>query len=303
MPDLRGLLTQHGEDPEMSIASDNNTVVGIQAADSTVTHGKSAAAGDIAGQHDPVSRALAAAVRDAGRIGELLDALKSARLWLPLPDDGSPVITGTAVTLPTVSYLGSDFVPAYSSAEMLRQLTVLEKPALAAETVPHAVVRAVDLARLLPPSVGIALNAGATESVPVYPQGVAYLAEAAIPDNPRTPAGDDDEQISFGPLPPGPANLLAALASALAAVPQVSRAAAAWLTVRFSGEGLVISVTLDDPRYAAARDAAAAAIEQATAAADPLQTDFPIDVTFPGEGEPDLIDDWFASRASSFYQR
>jgi hypothetical protein len=41
------------------------------------------------------------------------------------------------------------------------------------------VVRAADLARLLPPTIGIALNAGASESVPVYPPGVAYLAEDA----------------------------------------------------------------------------------------------------------------------------
>jgi hypothetical protein len=243
----------------MSIASDSNT--------------------------DTVNRALAAAVKDATKIGELLDALKTARLWLPLPDDGSPVITGTAVTLPTVSYLGSDFVPAYSSAEMLRQLTIAESRV----PVPHAVVRAADLARLLPPSVGIALNAGAAESVPVYPQGVAYLA------------GED--QISFGPLPPGATDLLAAVSSALAAVPPVSQAAAAWLTIRFSGEGLVISVTLDDPDDPAARDAVAAAIEHAAAAALPVDAEFPIDVTFPGEGTPDRVDDWFATRGVPFYRR
>jgi SseB protein N-terminal domain len=245
----------------MSIASDSNT--------------------------DTVNRALAAAVKDATKIGELLDALKTARLWLPLPDDGSPVITGTAVTLPTVSYLGSDFVPAYSSAEMLHQLTVAESRA----PVPHAVVRAADLARLLPPSVGIALNAGAAESVPVYPQGVAYLA------------GTDSDQISFGPLPPVAADLLAVVGSALATVPQVSQAAAAWLTIRFSGEGLVISVTLDDPDDPTARDAVAAAIEHAAAVSQPADAEFAIDVTFPGEGTPDRIDDWFATRGVPFYQR
>jgi hypothetical protein len=258
----------------MSIASDSNT--------------------------DTVDRALAAAVKDANKIGELLDALKTARLWLPLPDDGSPVITGTAVTLPTVSYLGSDFVPAYSSAEMLRQLTVAEMPTQATTggyggssqpAVPHAVVRATDLARLLPPSVGIALNAGAAQSVPVYPQGVAYLA------------GDDDDSISFGPLPPAATSLLAAVSSALATLPQVSRAAAAWLTIQFSGEGLVISVTLDDPGDPAARDAVAAAIEHVIGEAGTAQTDFPVDVTFPGETEADSIDGWFASRDSYFYQR
>ncbi len=60
--------------------------------------------------------------QDASRIGELLDVLRAARLWLPLPGDGRQAVTGTAVTLPTVSYLGSDFVPAYSSAELLAEL-------------------------------------------------------------------------------------------------------------------------------------------------------------------------------------
>ena len=61
------------------------------------------------------------AIQDASRIGELLDVLRAARLWLPLPGDGRQAVTGTAVTLPTVSYLGSDFVPAYSSAELLAE--------------------------------------------------------------------------------------------------------------------------------------------------------------------------------------
>ncbi len=238
---------------------------------------------------DTVDRALAAAVEDAAKISELLDVLRTAKLWLPLPDDGTPVVTGTAVTLPTVSYLGSDFVPAYSSADMLRRLTVADGPAQPALTVPHVVVRAADLARLLPPTVGIALNAGATQSVPVYPQGVAYLA-----------AGDESDPISIAPPDAASASLLTAVAAALANVPQVSQASAAWLTVRFSGEGMIFSVTLDDPADAAARDAATAAIERASG---PEQADFPIDVTFPGEAEPDRIDDWFAASAAPFYWR
>jgi SseB protein N-terminal domain len=241
---------------------------------------------------DTVDRAVAAAVEDPARISELLDVLRTARLWLPLPDDGTPVVTGTAVTLPVVCYLGSDFVPAYSSADMLRRLTGTGGPAQAGVTVPHVVVRAADLARLLPPSVGIALNAGAPHSVPVYPQGVACLAEP-----------EDSDPVSIGPLPPGPAGLLAAVGSALTAVPQVSHAAAAWLRVRFCGEGMVLSVALDDPADPAAKDAAIAAIEAAARHAGPGQAGFPIDATFPGEAGPDRIDDWFAAAAAPFYRR
>src|SRR5215469_4314320 len=75
-----------------------------------------------AGEHAPdeVERALAAAISDSSRIGDLLDELSRGRLWLPLPDDGRPVTDGSAVNLPTVTYLGSEFVPAFTSAARLR---------------------------------------------------------------------------------------------------------------------------------------------------------------------------------------
>ena len=67
------------------------------------------------------------------------------------------------------------------------------------------------------------------------------------------------------------------------------------------GEGLVISVTLDDPASEAAHQEVITAIEQA-ADAVPRQG-FPIDVTFPGEGEPDQVDDWISAHADPFYLR
>lgn len=244
-----------------------------------------------------VERALAAAIQDAARIGDLLEVLKTARLWLPLPDDGTPAIQGSAVTLPTVSYLGSDFVPAYSSAELLQILAGPADPANSAAIVPHLVVRAADLARLLPPSIGIALNAGASESVPVYPQGVGYLA-----------ASDDDEddtagRISLGPLPASLDGLLNGIRSGLRTIPRASKASAAWLSVQFAGEGLIISVTLDDPADAGVREMVVAVLERAAELAPPQDTGFPIDVTFPGEGEHDYIDEWISAFTTPFYRR
>jgi hypothetical protein len=55
------------------------------------------------------------------RLGELLDVLSGGRLWVPLPDDVHPVTDGSAVTLPTVTYLGRDFIPAFTAARQLRQ--------------------------------------------------------------------------------------------------------------------------------------------------------------------------------------
>jgi SseB protein N-terminal domain len=307
----------------MSLAADSNTAAraadpaASQAASTPASH----SAPDIA-----VEQALAAAAQDAGRIGELLDALRSARLWLPLPEDGRPVVSGGAVTLPTVSYLGSEFVPAYSSAQLLEQFGRRDSwpepppagsepahtaavrptagppsagpvpvPAQRPQPLPHVVVRAADLARLLPPAIGIALNAGAAQSVPVYPQGVSYLA-----------AGDADEDaggLSVEPLPVRPDPLLAAIAAGLMTIPAARDAVAAWLAVRSAGEGLLIAVTLADPADPATKDMVVGAIERAAWEVEPDQAAFPIDVTFPGEREGDRIDDRIAAVGTPFYRR
>ncbi len=242
-----------------------------------------------------MERALAAAITDAGRIGDLLDALRAARLWLPLPADGSRAINGTAVTLPIVSYLGSDFVPAYSSADLLQRFARPADEAESAAALPYVVVRAADLASLLPPTVGIALNAGASESVPVYPQGVSYLA-----------AGDEAshlDRISVGPLPVRPDGLLAGVAAGLIGIAAVRAASASWICVQFAGEGLLISVTLDDPADARVQDLVVGAVERAAWEAAPHDASFPMDVTFPGSGEPDHIDELVAACATQFYRR
>jgi hypothetical protein len=275
-------------------------------------------------ERNTVEDALAAAASDAGRIGDLLELLRTARLWLPLPADGAKAIRGTAVTLPIVSYLGSDFVPAYSSADLLQRFAQPEgadPPAAgspgtgsagtgsagtgsagtrspgtrSAAPVPHVVVRAADLARLLPPSVGIALNAGASESVPVYPQGVSYLASE---DH-----ASDLDRISVGPLPVRPDGLLAGIAAGLIAIAPVRDASAAWLSVEFAGEGLLISVSLDDPADAHIQDLVAGAVERAAWEAAPPDASFPIDVTFPGNGERDHLDESVSAVASPFYRR
>src|SRR5260370_38403526 len=81
--------------------------------DNTATRGGGHAEGAVEG-------ALAAAIRDPGRIGDLLDELSRGRLWLPLPDGGRPGTDGSAVNPPTLVYLGTSFLPAFPSAARLR---------------------------------------------------------------------------------------------------------------------------------------------------------------------------------------
>jgi type III secretion system (T3SS) SseB-like protein len=234
-----------------------------------------------------VEDALAIAVKDHDRVADLLDELRRGRLWLPLPDGDGPVTDGSAVHLPTVTYLGAEFVPAFTSASRLAAwpggglIPAQAQP----DVVPHIVVPAAELARLLPPGLGIAINPGAEASVPVYPDGVAYLSGG---------------NVQVGHPPADPVDLLGVVRESLRVVPAVTQAARAWLSVPGHGEGLVISVALRDPASAAAHHAVIDAIEQA-AATVPHQ--FPIDVTFPGEGEPDQVDEWIAATAEPFYIR
>jgi hypothetical protein len=324
---------------------------------------------------DAVAHALAAAVKDSDRISDLLDELSRGRLWLPLPDDGGPVTDGSAVQLPTVIYLGSEFVPAFTSADLLasfagvgsgagqdqpdaapdrawtqaagpyggwtaqraaapavpRQASpvlanpapanpALTNPALtnpavastvmagpvpagmgrhaagapARRTVPHVVVPTAELARRMPPGVGIALNPGAAASVPIYPEGVTYLAAA------EWTAGD--VRIRLGQPPTEPECLLREISAGLRPIRAVRYAARAWLSVPGAGEGLIISVTLDDPAGQQAQQEVLSAIAYAADVVGSKAT-FPIDVTFPGEHVPDDVDRWIADHATPFHLR
>src|SRR6266704_7208048 len=111
-----------------------------------------------------IEHALAAAAKDPDQVTDLLDELSRGRLWVPLPD-ARPVTDGSAVMLPTVIYLGAEFVPAFTSAGRLAGWMAQPVPPQALPAgdgpfaaMPHIVVPAADLARRLPSGVGIALN-------------------------------------------------------------------------------------------------------------------------------------------------
>jgi hypothetical protein len=274
-----------------------------------------------------IEHALAAAAKDPDRAADLLDELSRGRLWVPLPDD-RPVTDGSAVLLPTVTYLGAEFVPAFTSAPRLaswlgrpgtgqagarRPGTGPQSPVPAQakgendrilpvsgdgpfSAIPHIVVPAADLARRLPAGVGIALNPDAEASLPIYPEGVGYLAANLI-----TVVAADGTQVRIGRPPADPVTLLSEIRAVLGSIPDVRQASRAWLSVPGHGEGLVMSVTLHDPDRESARREVLSAIEQAVDAVP--DQGFPIDVTFPGEGEPDQLDEWISAYADPFYIR
>lgn len=270
-----------------------------------IVWGRSGADEDPYVSAEVIEQILLTIAKDPDRVAGLLDDLVRARLWLPLPTAERPVVKGSAVSLPTVTYLGAEFVPAFTSLRRLtrwvapedRKNTGLVPPQYRPDTgeatdglVAHMVVAATDLAQQLPPGLGIALNPGGDTSVPIYPDGVAHLA--ASERGRQTP-------IQLGHPPAEPLDLLREISNGLATLDAVRHASRAWLTVPGQGEGLVVSVTLDDPASAVAHDAVVTVIERAAAAVP--HAAFPIDVTFPGEAEPDQIDEWVATNATPFY--
>jgi hypothetical protein len=272
-----------------------------------IVWGRSGADEDPYVSAEVIEQILLTIAKDPERVAGLLDDLARARLWLPLPTAERPVVKGSAVSLPTVTYLGAEFVPAFTSLRRLtrwvspedRKNTGLVPPQYRPDTgeatdglVAHMVVPAADLARQLPPGLGIALNPGGDTSVPIYPDGVAHLAASER---------GHQTSIQLGHPPAEPLDLLREISNGLTTLAAVGHASRAWLTVPGQGEGLVISVTLDDPASAVAHDAVVTVIERAAAAVP--HAAFPIDVTFPGEAEPDQIDEWVATNATPFYVR
>jgi hypothetical protein len=270
---------------------------------------------------EAVEQVLAAVIKDDSRMNDLLDELARARLWIPLPADKGPVTDGSSVALPTVTYLGAEFVPCFTSVQRLGSWADLSSstdpaavgaasgaPDAASEArapgkwqrsgdariVPHIVVPAAALARRLPRELGIALNPGAEASVSIYPEGVVHLAAAE--------ASAAGVPVRVGHPPSEPEALLRELRAGLRDLPAVRQASRAWLSVPGQGEGLIIAVTLDDPASEPAHEEVMRTIEHAVAAI-PQQAAFPIDVTFPGESAPDLIDGWVAGNAPPFYTR
>jgi hypothetical protein len=278
--------------PELGIATQDNTAT----AGPVAVPPQAGVVISTAGLDDGVERAFEAAVQDGARLDDLLDVLARGRLWVPvtLGTSGQRALAEGAVRLPTVRYLGDAFVPGYTSATRLLRAAEELAPGERVAVIPHAVVRAADLARRLPSDLGIALNPGSSESVPIYPAGVAHLAaDHAVLGKSR---------VSVGPVGvPVPGELLRLVRTGLGGVRAVRQAATAWLAVDRRGAGLVISVTLEDPADQAARDAALSVVQQAVTAAG--GAGWPVDVTFPGEGEPDIIDRWVGTHATPFFQR
>jgi hypothetical protein len=308
---------------------------------------------------EAIERTLAAVAADPGQLPRLLSELAATQLWVPLPVRHRPFTDGSAVRLPLIEADDEDFVPCFTSVQRLTawaDAAPIPRAAAPSEdfqfaesvrrwqragdarVVPHIVVPAGGLARRLPSGLGLALNAGGANGLPLYPESVSYLArlapagagaEAGQPTGPAAaPWPPALRRSTDGPLASAPSTGTRTLAALGVGHPPVEPralldqaradlrplrcvryAARAWLTAPGQGEGLVIAVALDDPSREADRDAVIDALARARAAV-PLRVPFPVDVTFPGEilpgqaaPSPDLIDEWISRNTRPFYTR
>ncbi|PRX92510.1 SseB family protein [Allonocardiopsis opalescens] len=262
-----------------------------------------------------VERALESALADASApaLSALLPALATAPLWLPLPADGDD--GSEQVTLPTVEFDGTVFVPVFTSPEQLAE---------GSPGTPYALVRGFQLARLLDDGLGIALNPGARAATPLYPEGVRALAAAPVDEEALEdlahfdPYADmvDPERELAAPEPAAVAGLRAAAVRGFAALPGVLAARDAWVA---AGPGmpdgsLILGVTLAEGGEGA-EEPVLAAVREAVGAARP---DYPVDVAFldpaaaGGCGAADCcggdcgsltVGDWMLANREPFYRR
>jgi hypothetical protein len=276
---------------------------------------------------ESIERVLAAAVADPGQLPALLAELAGTRLWVPLPVRRRPFTDGTAVRLPLVAYAeaDTDFVPCFTSVQRLTTWSDQVEPDVRggggsdefrfggsgrqwqragdARVVPHVVVPAAGLARRLPAGLGLALNPDAVPGLPLFPESVTYLTRL---DRPA------EATVGIGHPPAEPLALLGQARGRLRRLQSVAAASRAWLTVPGRGEGLVITVVLDDPASDHARRSVVAALVAAVASV-PLHVPYPVDVTFPGEPDDEpvaanqpgqnLIAEWVDRNTHPFYAR
>ncbi|MDG4866181.1 SseB family protein, partial [Streptomyces sp. T-3] len=100
--------------------------------------------------------------------GRLVEVLGRSRVWIPLPNGGSP--DSPNLDLPTMDIGGAAYVPVFSSEQQFRQVV--------GEHMAYTVAPAVEFARGLPPLLGIAVNPDGTVGVPLPPPAVAELCRA-----------------------------------------------------------------------------------------------------------------------------
>lgn len=240
--------------------------------------------------NNPTEEALQAAMADPENpelIGAFFTALVAGRLWVPLPEGAGPQEDGS-FAMPTLEFQEEEdsetqqLIPAFTSPEQF----AIGAP----EGVEQIELPAAEMVQQCPDTVGLAINPGCEEGMPIPPEGVQMLSEDFGGETRITIDHPDEE----------PTDLLSAIGTALAPLTPVVSASRAWIDVENAGEGLIIGVELDDPTDEKAQEQAIHAVEHVVKEMEP---DFSLDVTFVDLVEDDPIDEWLLDNTDPFYTR
>lgn len=207
-----------------------------------------------------------------------LDAFAAGNVWVPIGTSNGEQATIIVVDIDDVPH-----ARVYTSEEQL---------IAGAGPVRHMVAKASEFAASLPAGMGMALNLGGRDGLPIHPTGVQQLR----PEHATVlPPGS---RIRLGKPTPEPTNTLAAVAAQLASLPHVSEARHAMAQIDDQPPTLLLHVTMDaddEPSRDTARQAIASALAE-----QPLP--YPVDTVFAGTGNAQL-DTWFIVNADPFYRR
>ncbi|MFE7519272.1 enhanced serine sensitivity protein SseB [Streptomyces halstedii] len=229
-------------------------------------------------------------VPDAG--GRLVEVLGRSPVWVPLPNGGGP--ESPDLDLPTVEIGGAAYVPVFSSEAQFRHCA---GPAL-----PFAVAPARDLARGLPPQLGLAVNPGGAVGMPLPPPAVAELCRAG-----RTaldgPAGGGRVRLYEPDWKQDPVDFLSAVAAEFHASGVVGTARRTLASIEGGDPVLFVGVESAGAEPAAWDDAGQSApMEALGRALGRIPVPWPVNLVLLDVAQ-DPVGDWMMEKVRPFYRR
>ncbi|MFI1015546.1 enhanced serine sensitivity protein SseB [Streptomyces sp. NPDC020965] len=245
---------------------------------------------------------LAASIGTPAAGGRLIEVLGRSRLWVPLPNGGSP--ESRELDLPTLEIDGGAYVPVFSSE---RQFL-----ACVGGHMPFTVAPAREFARGLQPQLGIAVNPGGTVGAPLPPTAVAELCRAG-----RTPLDGADSGGRVRLFEPDwqedPLDFLTAAAEEFRVTGAVLTARRALASVEGDPPALFIGVQLatthaqtiqPDPLSHAPQgtDIRTAPLDALGRALGRAPVGWPVNLVLLDVAQ-DPVTDWILNRVRPFYQR
>ncbi|WP_435858649.1 enhanced serine sensitivity protein SseB [Streptomyces pathocidini] len=250
-------------------------------------HGYSYPPGGIPGGFpgNELEEALAASVGVAGAGARLVEVLGRSRVWVPLPNGGSP--ESRELDLPTVEIGGAAYVPVFSSEQQFRQVV--------GDHLSFTVAPAREFARGLPPQLGIAVNPGGAVGVPLPPPAVAELCRTGRPES-EGQAGGGRVRLFEPDWQDEPVDFLAAAAGEFATTGLVRTARRVLASVEGDPPALFVGVELVrcEPED---REAAMSALGRALGA---VPVPWPVQLVLLDVAQ-DPVGDWMLARVRPFH--